>query len=201
MIYQGGELGTPDTIIPLKFNEKDFSPIGRMHWDKQYKEWIFDDSEVFARLFYASAVLHRSLYFHPGVQGPEHMIKEGIERLGIKNFVREAALTYNDVGLERFLAQWGLDYWLSPKGHEGWVWANEVIPANGTYKHYVPKFNLRTETLVQHEGKILPFSQARPDVTGFVYEMVGEYSGQYKTLIDTLWSQRPTFSDKTTFNH
>ncbi len=175
------------------FSLGDFSPIGRMVWNEKNNTWVFTDPEVMHHLVTASTFLHLSLYFHPGVQGPELMLKKGIEKLGIAGELGKIAMESDDMDLVEALRESGLGYWLTPKVHWGWSYKKIKPHENeraGEYRFTVPKFNLRLNTPVLMNGKVVPFREARSD-SAFLTEAAYIRSEREMLLVDGNWSMRP----------
>ncbi len=192
-IISGGEFGQSDKVPAVAFAYEDFDPMEKFVWDKERQKWVMTDSELMAHYAVASASLHRSLYFHPGVQGPELMMAKAIREMGIREEVLGVALETTDERLKTFLGEYGLDYWVSGKAHDGWQFRSsdgrEEL-AQGEYFFQLPNFNLRLETPVVDGNKVIPFSEARPEIVGFIESLFG-LGGEKLVLTDTLWETRP----------
>ena len=175
------------------FSIEDFNPIGRMMWNEKNNTWVFTDPEVIHHLVIASTFLYLSLYFHPGVQGPELMLKKGIEKLGIAGELGKIAMESDDRDLVEALRESGLGYWLTSEAHRGWSYKRIISQENeraGEYRFTVPKFNLRLDTPVLMNGKVVPFREARPD-SASLSEAVYIRSEREMLLVDENWAERP----------
>lgn len=197
-IIEGGEFGSFRRINTQVFSIDDFNIFPRMKWEEK-GAWYLTDSETFAHYVIAAAMLHNTLYFHPGMQGPEFMLARGIDRLGIKEEIKRLAMTYDDKGLSQILAGHGLDYWIGDRAHDGWGYVTQTDEERlkpGEYRMRLPKFNYRMETPVRDEktGEVAPFVMVRPDVVGFVEELFGRFGDREVLLVDNLWEERPAFA-------
>ena len=191
--WLGTESGSKKSRRNYSFSLGDFNPIGRMVWNEKNNTWVFTDPEVMHHLVTASTFLHLSLYFHPEVQGPEFMLKKGIKKLGIAEELGEIAMESDDGDLVEALRGSELGYWLTSEAHQGWSY-KEINPHEkeraGEYRFTVLKFNLRLDTPVLVNGKIVPFREARQDSV-FLTEAAYIRSEREMLLVDENWSVRP----------
>ncbi len=192
LIHYNGEYGMGSPIQSAVFRYQDFDPIPQLTWE-QHVGWVFKDPEVLAHYVVASAYLHRSLYFHPCVQGPEHMLAQKIQEMGLVEKIRNEAMKIDDDGLIEVLKGYNLDYWTGEEAHSGWRYdhndGRDLKPGECRIK--LPVFHLRMGTLVRKNGKIMPFLEARPDTMELVKQIIAERSGASLILVDDLYKTRP----------
>lgn len=192
LIHYDGEFGEGSPIPSAVFRYQDFDPIPQLTW-KQDVGWIFEDPEILAHYIIASACLHKSLYFHPCVQGPESILAQKIQEMGLVEKIRNEAMKIDDDGLIEVLKGYNLDYWTGEEAHSGWRYdhdnGRDLKP--GEYRIKLPVFHLRMGMLVRKNGRIMPFYKARQDILELVEQIIAERSGASIILVDDLYKIRP----------